>query len=60
MVLPLEMVVVAGAGVVVDTGKGVVEAKHENCVKPVTVMASIYQLTRYQICGNMCIAADNR
>ena len=32
----------------------------ENCVKSVTVMESIYQLTKSQICGNMYRAADNR
>ena len=45
LVLPLEMVV-AGDGVVVDTGKGVVEARYVKRGESVTVIASIFQLTR--------------
>ena len=44
LVLPLGMVV-AGGGVVVDTGEGVVVARHENCVKSVTVLYSKYSST---------------
>ena len=54
----------AGRGVVVGTGEGVVmEAKNfKNCDCDVsgTYMYNIHKLTRSQVCGNMCRAADNR
>ena len=52
----------AGGGVVVDIGEGVVvEARNSisirNSIKSVALMEII---TRSQICGNTCRAADNR